>query len=291
MKRSVTLILLPVIGLYILLFQAQEGAFFNLRHQLRPVPSSAFLQAASGYLRQLTAEMIFVQSSVFLGGQHFNVNPESYAPVLAHNYVQITTLYPRFNDPYYYAQSFLPEVSPEMAEEANRILTNGRKAYPENIIYPFFQAFNHFSYQNEPLKAAAIFREASLLPDAPSMFMHLAVILSAEGGELEAGLLSLQALQRGSSDPVVRQRYSEEIAMFNQAIAVQQAASTFALRNQRYPATLDELVPDYIPALPNFGTAFHLTWKPPNVGMKRPSPQEMRKHRELNNEPVIEEEH
>ena len=89
---------------------------------------------------------------------------------------------------------------------------------------------------------------------------------------LEASIFSLMALVNSTDDKVVKQRYQEELDMFKAAFSVQKAANAFQVERLRYPATLDELVPDYLPALPDFGQAFELTWKPPVVGLKRPTP-------------------
>ena len=272
MNRIAQFLILPVCIGYALVFLLQERLFQGAAVQLAPVPTAQFLRATSGYLKQLVAETLFVQSAVFLGGLPAKTDPTSYTPVLAHNYRQITALYPEFQDPYYYAQAYLAEVGPEYARAANDILATGRGGDPDNLIYPFFQGYNYFRHLDEPIQAAGVFREASLLPEAPPMFAHLAVILSAEGGMLEASILSLMALVNSTDDKVVKQRYQEELDIFKAALSVQKAVNAFQVERMRTPTTLDELVPDYLPALPNFGQAFELTWKPPVVGLKRPSP-------------------
>ena len=194
----------------------------------------------------------------------------TYLPALAHNYKVIAQLNPKFIDTYYYTQSFLAGFDEASTEAANDILAIGRSAYPESPLYPFFQAFNLFSYLQRPDEAAAIFFEASRIPNAPPGFAHMAVLLKAEGGELEASLYSLQVLMRATEDPHRRELYGKEIAMFRQALEVQKAVGAFVVRNQRYPHTLNELVPLYLPTLPDFGDSFDLTWNAPNVGLKRP---------------------
>ncbi len=270
MKKLLLPLFVIVLGLYICIFTVQEKTFKRIYKPLSPVPAASFLKIASGYGRQMVAEIFFIQSSVFLGGLPNTIEPESYGDVLAHNFLQIASLYPEFSDPYYFAQSYLTYISSELARKVNVILSVGRTVEPNNLIYPFFQAFNYFNYLSKPLQAAAILREASRLPDAPPMFNHLAVILEAEGGELEASLLSLQALLNSSSDKGVRKRYKDEIHMLRKALTVQKAVGEFTMRNQRYPAALDELVPDYLSALPDFGTSFELTYDPPRVGLIRP---------------------
>jgi len=234
------------------------------------VPAAAFLRATTGYLRQLTSEILFVQSAVFLGGVKPGTDHTTYAPVLAHNYRQITDLYPQFIDPYYFAQGYLPHVSPELAQATNDILVTARKAHPTDLIFPFYQGFNLFRYLDEPLQAAEVFRQASLLPEAPPMFSRLAAILAAQGGQLQAAIISLQVMVKTTDDEAVKKRCYDEINMFRQALKVQKAVNDFVAAHQRYPGSLDELVPAFIPALPTFGEAFVLTWNPPNVGLKRP---------------------
>ncbi|MCL2790467.1 MAG: hypothetical protein FWD79_07460 [Desulfobulbus sp.] len=264
------LLLFLVMAAYGLVFLAQERIFQERPATLQPVPAAAFLRAATGYLKQLTSEILFVQSSVFIGGILPGTAPNTYAPALAHNYRQITTLYPRFIDPYYFAQAHLPHVDPEFARATNDVLVTARKAHPTELVFPFFQGFNLFRYLDEPLEAAEVFRQASLLPEAPPMFGRLAAILTAQGGQLQAAIISLQVMVKTTDDEAVKKRCYDEINMFRQALRVQKAVNDFFTAQQRYPDALDELVPGFLPALPTFGDAFVLTWNPPNVGLQRP---------------------
>ena len=262
--------LLVLMAAYGLAFLAQEKLFLDRPVSLQPVPTTAFLRATTGYLRQLTSEIAFVQSAVFLGSAKLDADRSAYAPVLAHNYKQITALYPQFIDPYYFAQGYLPHVSLELAQATNEILTTARKVHPTDLIFPFFQGFNLFRYLDKPLEAAEVFSQASLLPEAPPMFGRLAAILAAQGGQLQAAIISLQVMVKTTDNEVVKKRCNDEISMFREALRVQKAVNDFAATHQRYPGSLDELVPTFIPALPTFGHAFELTWNPPNVGLKRP---------------------
>jgi hypothetical protein len=270
MRLPRTVLFFLVTAAYCLTLFAQERIFQDKPDTLQPAPSAAFLRAVSGYLRQLTGEILFIRSSVFLGGVPPGTDPRTYAPVLAHNYLQITTLYPQFIDPYYFAQSNLANVAPEFARATDTILTTAREAYPTDLVFPFFQGFNLFRYLDEPLAAAEVFRQASRLPEAPPMFGRLAAILEAQGGHLQAAIISLQAMARTTNDEEAIKRYYDEISMLKQATRVQKAVDDFFAAQQRYPNALDELIPEFIPALPTFGTAFVLTWNPPHVGLKRP---------------------
>lgn len=271
MKLGWKLLLIPpVLVIYGLIFRTQEKMFQGIEVDLQPLPGYRYILAISGYLHQIVAEISFVETAVFLGGVKAGTEPSTYSVTLAHNYQQITKIYPEFIDPYFYSQSYLAGVNNEATNAVNEILSTGMLAHPENLVLPFFQGFNFFRYLDEPLQASKIFTVASMLPNAPPMFSHLAAILSAEGGQLEASIHSLRAMIQSADDETVKRRYHEEMEMFQQAYIVQQAVWKYSNEKQSYPKTLDQLVPNYIEKLPDFGNVFNLTWKPPTVGLKRP---------------------
>ncbi len=264
-------ILILVLGMYCGFFLFQEKLYSMATWQLKLSPPAAIVKVASGYLYQIAAEYMFVQSAVFLGGVEADTSETTYTPILAHNYKQITDLYPEFTDPYYFAQAYLASAGPEYSRIVNKILDTGRRVYPENLIFAFFQGFNLFSYLSNPLEAAETFNEASKLPEAPPMFGHLAIILKAEGGQLEAAKVSLALLIKNSENDAEKHRYKNEMKMFDSALEVQEAVHIFKEQHGRFPVTLEELVPHYIEKIPEFGSSFILIWEPPTVGLKRPS--------------------
>jgi len=273
MRRLYNLLLLPLVAAYCAVFLLQERLFKETSTDLQPIPSFQVLQATTGYLQQLVAEILFIKAAVFLGGVKPEVAPLSYAPALAHNYRQITSLYPAFIDPYYYTQAYLPYLGSEYARAANDILTTGITTYPKDFIFRLYKGTNYFRFLDEPLAAAAVFHEASTLPDAPPTFGHLAVILSAQGGNLQASMITLQIILKTEKNEVVRKRYLAEIEMLLKALEVQNAAIRFYNERGDYPKTLDTLVPEYLTKIPSFGTMFDLVWEPPQVKLKRPDPK------------------
>lgn len=273
MRLFYYLIFLPLLAAYCAVFLVQERLFKETITDLTPIPSYQLLKATTGFLHQLTAEILFIKTAVFLGGVSSEVAPSSYAPVLAHNYRQITLLYPEFIDPYYYTQAYLPNIDNESTKAANEILSTGIVTYPNSIILRLFKGNNYFLYLDEPLAAANVFQEASKLSDAPPIFGHLAAILSAQGGNLYAAALSLQVMIKAEENEIVRKRYQGELEMFQQAIQVQAAVGRYYAAMGYYPNTLDALVPVYLASLPAFGTAFELVWESPQVKLRRPEPK------------------
>jgi hypothetical protein len=243
-----------------------QGRFTPL--QFAPPP--AFYQVAAGYLRQLAAEMLFIRTSVFLGGVPPGTDKTSYEDALANNFEVMTGLYPRFIAPYYFTQGFLPSISQESAARAAGIFEAGIAAYPEDIVLRFFYGANFFLTMNEPLKGAKAFAEAAQIPKAPPMFGHLAALLSAQGGDIAAGLISLKTMLAAEKEEVVRKRYEEEIVIFEQALKVQKGLNAYSGKYGAAPERLEQLAPEFLPQLPETGDSFDLVYDPPNLHLKRP---------------------
>lgn len=237
---------------------------------LQEAPPLILLKVVSGYLKQVTAEMLFVKTSVFLGGVKAGVDSKSYESELAQNLKTMTDLYSAFKDPYYYSESFLAPISKESALDANSILETGIETYPDNFVFRFFYAFNYYRYLEDPLKAAAAFDNAAKRDGAPAMFGHLAAVFSAQGGNLTAGLIMLQTMLRGEKDEFVRNRYKEEIEMFQKAIHVEKALSFYKRKYNKFPNKLSGLVPEFLPQIPSIKDIFILVYDPPNIFLKRP---------------------
>ena len=123
---------------------------------------------------------------------------------------------------------------------------------------------------NEPHRASEVFAELATREGAPTWFGHLAAILSARGGNLYAGLISLQSMLAVESDEVMKQRYRDDIEMFNQAIGVEKAIQQYFTTYGVYPPELEDLVPDFISVIPTFA-AFELHWHDQLLSLERPA--------------------
>ena len=229
-----------------------------------------FYTIAGGYMKQLAAEMLFIKTSVFLGSVVHDTPPTSYAAVLGNNFEVITRVYPRFIDPYYYVQAFIPHISPESAAKATTIFETGIAALPDELILRLFYGTNFFLSMNEPLKGAAAFTEAAKLPKAPPLFAHLAAQLSAQGGDIAAGLISLKTMLAVEKDDKVRVRYEEEIVIFEQALEVQKSLNAYTTKYGVAPQTLQQLIPEFIVNIPAAKDSFVLVYNPPNLHLQRP---------------------
>lgn len=251
------------------LFSLQEARFSKSSQQLsHPLPP-AIQKIALGYLRQLGGEMQFIKASVFLGGLKPGRDPLEYAEPFARLFTAAATLHPQFIDTYFLCQATLPHVNNDYARYTNTVLEQGMTALPDNFVLPFFAGFNHFYYLDEPLQAARLFHLTAKRPNGPPMLEHLANILSAEGGNIYAALIGLRGMYASEKDEQVKMRYAEEIAAFEKAVTVLEAIRRHEKMKGAPPAALNDLVPDYLLAIPDVGPVFRLEWKPPHLGVVR----------------------
>lgn len=253
------------------------GAFFSLQeshfpegdqHLSLPLPPT-IQKIALGYLRQLGGEIQFIKASVFFGGLKSDRDPQEYTEALALHYAAAATLHPHFIDTYFLCQATLPHINNYYARYTNNVLTQGITALPDNFVLPFFAGFNHLYYLDEPLEAARLFHLAAARPNGPPMLEHLANILSAEGGNIYAALIGLRGMYASEKDEQVKIRYAEEIVAFEKAITVLEALQRHEKMKGAPPVALNDLVPKYLPAIPDVGPLFRLEWQPPHLGVVR----------------------
>ncbi|MDG4475722.1 hypothetical protein [Thiovibrio frasassiensis] len=256
--------------LYGALFSLQESRFsegsLQLSHPLHPTAQ----KIALGYLHQLGGEAQFIKASVFFGGLSYKPSkPLEYAEPLSRRLNAAAALHPQFIDTYFLCQATLPHINDEYARYTNRVISQGMTALPDNFVLPFFVGFNHFYYLDEPLEAAQLFHLAAKKPNGPIMLEHLANILSAEGGNIYAALIGLRGLYANEKDEQVKKRYAEEITAFEKAVTVLEAIQRHEKMTGAPPAALSDLVPNYLPAIPDIGPIFTLEWQPPHLGVVR----------------------
>ncbi|MGE4345478.1 MAG: hypothetical protein AB7F20_14595 [Geoalkalibacter sp.] len=253
---------------YLALWFVQEGKTRWNDLYLSPAPPAPLLHVASGYGRQMAGFALFVKVAIFQGGTLQGADKLSYADNMVQNFAVMTRLYPEFKDAFIYCQSFLAPIAPEYAERTNAILDRAVRQHPDDFLFPFYQAFNYFYYLDEPVKAAELFYKMSKLPEAPAWFGSLAGKLMGRGGNLLAGRDMLQAMFVTEQDEFVKDRYRRGIDNFNRAIDVQKSLDRYRDEKGRDADSLEELVPEYLQALPSFEDDYFLVWEPPLLRLK-----------------------
>ena len=74
---------------------------------------------------------------------------------------------------------------------------------------------------------------------------------------------------QGEQDETMKARYKRDIAAFEKAWAVQKAIFAYRKTHGRLPSTLDALVPEFLPSLPELGGDFLLVWETPLLKVQR----------------------
>ncbi len=266
MKRLVILFcLLTYVGLW---WQVKDDRTWSDQYLSPPMPVE-LLSIASGFARHMVGFGLFVKTSVFVGNYAL-ISQDRHADNMAQNFSAATQLFPAFIDPYFFAQSFLPHVSPEHARATNTLLQRAIEQHPDDLLFPFFQGFNYFKYLDKPLVAADIFAELAGRPDAPPLFGLLSSKLHARGGQLAAGRVMLVVMYETETNEDLRERYAAEIENFDLALLVQDALNLYRAEHGVEATALEALVPQYLPQLPELVFGFILDWQPPVLKMTRP---------------------
>lgn len=260
-----------ILLIYLSAFFLQERQVRHAPPHLSPTLPARVHKIAAGYMYQLLAEMLYIKTTVFLGGRTPDQEHHSYAPTLADHFSVISTLHPDFIDTYFMCESSLSSLGHDYAQKTNAVLENGIAAKPDNWILPFFKGFNHFYYLDEPLEASTVLYSASQIPEAPVWLGHLASILSAKGGDIYAGLIWLKAMLATEKDEITQARYRNEIIVFEKAVQVLKAVREYENTFNHSPPALEDLAPKFLPRIPTLEEGYTLVWNPPTLRLTRPS--------------------
>ena len=268
-KMKSVIVFLAGMVLYSTFFVLHERQWAGRVERLAMAQPVPYYRALAGYVQELVAEMIFVRTNVFIGRatmQKDSLLPDG--PAIAQNFEVASALYPRFQAPYYPAQAFLPELSPELARRTNAILESGITAYPGDLSLRFSHAANYFLWMNDSVRASEAFAKAAAIPGAPPLYERLAEMFASPDGALKAGLLSLLVLRNAEKDPKVKAKYGRQLLMYERAIEVQNAVQAYIRDHGAAPATLEHLLPLYLPVVPVFDRDYRLIYNSPHVFLR-----------------------
>lgn len=162
----------------------------------------------------------------------------------------VTDLDPYFLDPYIFTEGVLAWDAGNL-DEANRILSRGMEARPEDWQIPFFIGFNYFYFLGDNATGAEYLMRASRLPGAPDFLSPLAARLGYYGGKAKTAIMFLQGILAQTSDEGLRTRLSLRLLALKRADAIEEGLEAFKLGEGRMPVALPELVAKgYLETLP-----------------------------------------
>jgi len=173
------------------------------------LPSGKYLKPLALGYNQMLADLLWIKTVSYFGS-HFMTDKEY--PWLFHMLTLIIDLDPRFDFPYYFGGIVL-SLEASQAENANKILERGIKAYPDQWMYPFYIGFNLYYHLGDSLKAIPYINRASVLPGAPRFTKTLAGMLYEKSGEYNTALEFYREIYKNTSDEIIRKNVAEKIEM------------------------------------------------------------------------------
>jgi len=229
------------------------GALFSV-HMLEKQPQTVGRSAALSYLpkgeylkvavlgyRQIVADALWLKAVQSLSGRQ-----QTHQEYLGayHAADVLTDLDPHFVPAYQYTGTILGVIA-DMPRESVALLEKGIRHNPTVWQLSFFLGYDYFYELHDPVAAAKYFRQASLLPDAPSWLAGLAVRMAAEANDLGAALEFLQRLYHQATDEQVKEGLVtriREVTAERDLRLLEQAIGAYRSRTGQLPKTLDELV-------------------------------------------------
>ncbi len=258
--------------LYSMMFFRVDELNQNQTLNLSPsIPTKILKIVGHTYLEQFLAEYLFIKTAVYYGGLSVKPTDEN-LDLMANHFEAISELHPPMIDTYYRAEAALAHRGSDHVKQANIILEMGQKALPDEVALPFFEGFNYLNQLEQPKKAAHILQIASQIDGAPRWLGHLASILMADEGNIRSGLMLLKGMYASSQDEQEKERYKKDIQAFQKAWIVQQALLHYQQQHGKAASTLDELVPNYLTALPTFNEKYTLKYTPPSLSLSHRKP-------------------
>ncbi len=171
------------------------------------LPSGEYLQPLSLGYQLMIADILWIKTITYFGG-HFMGDGEY--PWLYHILTLIIDLDPRYDFPYYFGGVVL-SLEASQAENANKILAKGIKAFPDKWEYPFYIGFNHYYHQGDAETAAPYIEKASKLPGAPEFVKSLVGTLYMKAGADKTALKFFREAYGNTSDEMIKQKIEIKI--------------------------------------------------------------------------------
>lgn len=209
--------------------------------------SSELITRASLGFRNLVADIYWIRTVVYYGGQQKLEAGRRDFSVLSPLLNFVTTLDPQFRVAYRFGAIFLtepPPAGPGRPDLAIALLERGMRANPTKWEYAHDIGFVYYWWLHDYNAAAQWFKKASELPGATNWLAPLAATTLAQGGDRQSSRLLWQQL--GDSDiewirKNAQQRLSQLDAM-DMVEELRRAAERFTRREGRPPLLWDEFV-------------------------------------------------
>lgn len=154
---------------------------------------------------------------------------------------RMSSLDGRFLDPYIFAEMMLAWQG-QMFDEANMLLSKGRKYRPFDWRLPYYIGFNHFFFLKDYETGADYVMQAANISGSPSAFPNLAARLAFYGERSKTALLFLRQLIAENKQVRLNPELKKRLTALQSASNIEDAALEFFSQYDRRPNSIDELV-------------------------------------------------
>jgi tetratricopeptide (TPR) repeat protein len=217
---------------------AQQRAALSLNEPL--IPSQNAMRLLSLGQPQIAADVLWLQTIQYFGSGNPYGNYPSLGPILT----SITSLDPKFEEPYEFGMVVLPFMG--QADTAIALGTKADVELPGNGLLDFYHASNFLLYKKDYANAAKFYQKASKEPGAPGAAVTLAgTALDDLRNSTNDRLIAIQYWQtvedNATSDAAREQadNYKKNMEIVYQ---LELAAQQYKSAHGSYPATLNDLV-------------------------------------------------
>jgi hypothetical protein len=242
------LIVLTVVHVVSLAKLDRMAAIDTIRENpLYVLPSQIMKIAALDY-DGIMADFLFIEGIVYIGK---NAESQGRAVRIALTDAQWRWFYrvmdvasdldPRFQDPYYLANAFLPWDA-RMVHETNMLLEKGSRAREWDWRLPFFIGFNYFYLLEENEKAAGYLMEAYRRPGGSPILASIASKLAYKSKRTETAILFLEEIMEKTDDEREKKRLSARLGALKGIRQLEEAVELYKTRMKKVPRDLESLV-------------------------------------------------
>ncbi|MFH1856308.1 MAG: hypothetical protein ABH836_03635 [Candidatus Omnitrophota bacterium] len=205
------------------------------------LPTGKFINAAVLGFNNAVADVLYVKAVGYFGG-HYLIDKEY--KWFYHILDIITTLSPRFEDPYEFGAVVLALEMKEI-ELSNKLLKRGIEYNPDYWRFPFYLAFNYFFYLNDYAKAASYMEQASKLPDCPAYLPYLTSRLYAEAKNPGYAIVFLSEIYNETTNENIKKELKtrvNELVIEKDLTSLEKAISDYKNKYNASPFNLEDLV-------------------------------------------------
>jgi hypothetical protein len=220
---------------------------YRLQVAATPIPVE-LLKALACEFKGLMADYYLMEAASFVGGN--TIPTEKQWNAVARLLEQSSVLDPYFRQTYILAQGVLPWGGKKY-KETLALLERSKKHRYWDWEPGFYKGFDYFYFLKDNLTASKELMEASQKPDAPILIATLASRLASEVGQTQAAIVFLNTMLANTEDEDIRKTLEKRVLALKGVLILQRAIDRFQDKLGRLPATLNELVDEFIlPAIP-----------------------------------------